>query len=334
MKTIRLKFADFPGPFNSTRIERLLRQRFDVVIDPDEPDYLIYSVRGYAHLQHARAIRIFFTGENIRPDFNICDYAFGYDWLEFGDRYHRWPNYQLYDQFKDLWARRRSPAPAGADLDTRGFCNFIYTSPNGHKFRDEVFHRLNRYRPVDSPGAHLRNMAADIGPAYQGDWSASKVDFQRRYRFSFAFENSSSIGYTTEKIVHALSADTIPIYWGNPEVVREFNSRRFVNCHELQDVEAIAQRVQELDSNPELYRAMLREPFFPDDAPSADLDDETILSWFEKILMPPKEHAYRRNFHAWGAHYEEQRIAEVASHQFMESRTLSARLARLLKRLG
>ena len=335
MQQVRLKFTDFPGPFNPTRIQALLRQRFEIVIDDERPDYVIYSVSSHNHLRYPEAVRIFFTGENIRPDFNICDYAFGYDWLEFGDRHYRCPNYQLYDQYHDLCQRMRSVAPTSDfSNDTRKFCNFIYTSGSGHPFRDEFFHHLNKYRQVDAPGAHLRNTDADIGPAYKGDWSASKVAFQRGYKFSFAFENSTTIGYTTEKIVHAMAADTIPIYWGNPSIGREFNSRRFVNCHNYPDAEAMAQRIMEIDRDDGLFRQILTEPFFPANEALESLRDERILDQFENIFTQPKQTAFRRNFHAWGAHYEQQRQAEVHALSLVSGKGILHGLARILQRLA
>ena len=334
-KTIRIKFTDFPGAFNPTRIKALLDRRFDVQIDDRNPDYVIYSVTGHEYMRHPDAVRIYFTGENIHTDFNLCDYAFAYDWFEVGDRYHRCPNYQLYDQFKELCERRSSAARASdPSITARKFCNFIYTNANCHPFRDQFFKRLNEYRKVDSPGTHLRNLTSEIGPAYQGDWSASKVLFQRDYKFSFAFENSSTIGYTTEKIVHAMAADTIPVYWGNPEVAREFNTRRFVNCHDFPDMESAIQRIIALDQDDELYRSVLAEPFFPGDTVPDYLQDERILDQFEYIFSQPKEAAFRRNPHAWGAFYERQRLDEAAAVALVKGRRVPRRLTRLLLALG
>lgn len=326
---ISVAFSGFPGPFNPVRIRRLLEQRFEIVESPT-PDYVIHSVFSSDFLEYPDAIRIFFTGENVRPDFNLCDYAFGYDWLEFGDRYFRCPNYQLYDHFKELCSRRRTCIPGLPQR--RRFCNFIYTNGAAHPYRDRFFHALSQYREVHSAGAHLRNCDDRIGDAYNGDWCTPKVEYQRGFRFSIAFENSSSSGYTTEKIVHALAADTIPIYWGNPDVGREFNPRRIVNCHEYDSIEAIIARVRELDSNEDLYRATLAEPYFPNDRVPVELQDEKVLDQFEAIFRQPRERAFRRNRHAWGKRYEDERRGAVRSERFLQSRHPLARSARALYR--
>jgi hypothetical protein len=330
-KKIRLAFLGFPGPFNPTQIKRLLEQRYELVIDPKDPDYVIYSVFSDDFLQYPNAVRIFFTGENVHPDFNLCDYAFGYDWLEFGDRYVRCPNYQLYDQFKDLCQRRRtnfSEIPSD-----RRFCNFIYTNRSGHPFRDEFFHRLSTYRKINSPGAHLRNCADQIGAAYQGDWSKPKVQYQRGFKFSFAFENSSTAGYTTEKVVHALAADTIPLYWGNPKVERDFNPKRIINCHEFPSTEDILARIIEVDRDEMLYRKILDEPFFSNDRVPDELLDHTILSHFSRIFDQPKERAFRRNPYGWGARYERERRHSCMAAGFLNGRGPLPFVARRLCRL-
>jgi hypothetical protein len=330
-KRIRLVFSGFPGPFNPTQITRLLEQRYELEIDSKQPDYVIYSVFSDEFLNYPNAVRIFFTGENVHPDFNLCDYAFGYDWLAFGDRYMRCPNYQLYDQFKDLCKRRRTKL---AEVPTeRLFCNFIYTNHSGHPFRDEFFHKLSSYRQINSPGVHLRNCSDEIGAPYKGDWSKPKVEYQRRFKFSFAFENSSTVGYTTEKIVHALAADTIPLYWGNPQIGRDFNPRRIVNCHEFASPEDVLARIAELDRNEALYREILEQPFFYNDKVPDQLLDDAVLSQFERIFAQPKELAFRRNAYGWGARYERQRQHSLGAATFLSSRGPLSFVARRLFRL-
>ena len=42
------------------------------------PDVLIYSVFGERHKKY-NCRKIFYTGENVRPDFKACDYAISFD---------------------------------------------------------------------------------------------------------------------------------------------------------------------------------------------------------------------------------------------------------------
>ncbi|MGY5450943.1 glycosyltransferase family 10 domain-containing protein [Agarivorans sp. MS3-6] len=333
--SIRIAFTDFPGPFNPDRILALLKQNYTVTVDQENPDYVIYSVFGYDYMQYDKAVRIFFTGENVIPDFNLCDYAFGYSWIEFGDRYYRCPNYQLYDQYKDLLNRKSSvQADNILEYEKPKFCNFIYTNGDGHPIRDEFFHHLSAIKSVDSVGKHLRNVQDTIGTPYHGDWTKPKIDFQKRYRFTIAFENSTSPGYTTEKLIHALSADTIPIYWGNPLVGREFNTKRFINCHDFNSLEEVANQVMQLENNPALLESMLREPFFPDNKPTIGLNDEDILAQFNLIFEQEHSLAFRRNFHYFGEIYEKQRAQEVNTFKFVNSENLRGKIVRGIRTLS
>ena len=60
-----------------------------------------------------------------------------------------------------------------------------------------------------------------------------KIEFLRTCKFVVAFENSSAPGYNTEKLTHAIEADCLPIYWGDPQVGRSYNTRRFINAHDF-----------------------------------------------------------------------------------------------------
>lgn len=128
MKTIRLKFTDFWKGFDAANNIFLdyLKQHYYVVLS-DNPDYIIYSAFGHDYLKYD-CIRIFFTCENIRPDFNLCDYALAFDWMTFEDRYVRFPVYMLYEpELKNAMLKHEI---ADAEISKKHkFCNFITLIP-------------------------------------------------------------------------------------------------------------------------------------------------------------------------------------------------------------
>ena len=87
MEKLKVNFVDFWSGFDKVNNDfyRILSEKYEIEIS-DKPDYLFYSVFGYEHTKYD-CVRIFFTGECIVPDFNICDYAIGFDNITFGDRY-------------------------------------------------------------------------------------------------------------------------------------------------------------------------------------------------------------------------------------------------------
>ena len=73
------------------------------VTDLEHADYVIYSLHGNKHWKSAdRQIKIFYTVENLVPDFNACDYGIGFEWMDYGDRYLRMPLYYNYRDINEL----------------------------------------------------------------------------------------------------------------------------------------------------------------------------------------------------------------------------------------
>ena len=136
---LKLAFKDFWRNFNEENnfLINLLKKHYNIELS-DNPDYLIYSVYGNEHLQFADCTKILFTGENSVPDFNQCDYALGFHYLSFEDRYLRYPLYILYPAFslvkKDL---ELNPA----EMADRKFCNFVYSNSSNADPTRENFYR-------------------------------------------------------------------------------------------------------------------------------------------------------------------------------------------------
>ena len=280
---IKLNFCDMDRMFdyNDNFILDIANKKFGGYEISDTPDFLIYSVFGINHLRYKNCVKIFITNEAVTPDFNECDYAIGFDRISFGDRYIRRPVWFYEERFYN----NRLVITDDEALN-RKFCNFIfYNDQNGEGslFRQEMVKRLSEYKRVDCPGKVLNNMKApELIGRFDGDWRRSKVDFIKNYKFTFAFENTSVIGYTTEKIIHPLVAKSVPIYWGNPDVELDFNSKAFVNCNNFEDIDAIVEKIIELDNDAEQYLEMLHaEPMSEYYNPN---DGEEMLEFFAHIF--------------------------------------------------
>ena len=103
MKKIRIAFTDFWDIFdpNENFIMDALRKNFDVEISEKDPEFVFCSIFGRRHLKYDCA-KIFYTGENIDPDFNLVDYALGFPEIGYYDRYLRLPHYLLYPRACNL----------------------------------------------------------------------------------------------------------------------------------------------------------------------------------------------------------------------------------------
>jgi hypothetical protein len=263
-----------------------LFDHFDFVTDP-EPDYVIFSSYP-GELPANRAVRIFYTAENVRPDMSACDWAFSFDYDEElqHPRHLRMPNYKRIGAGTNL-VKTADRTDAIVAAKSR-FCNFIYHQDVD--VRTSFFDKLSRYARVDAPGRSRNNLPPIGGHAdptasrYAIGYPLQKVEFQRPYKFTIAFENASHPGYTTEKIYHAMLADTVPIYWGNPLVHRDFNTRSFLNAAEFASMDDLVDAVVALDRDDDLYRRYLREPWYPDNRLTRYVDDAVILQRFLEIF--------------------------------------------------
>ncbi len=252
MKKVKIKFVDFDKNFNAEHNDfvDMLRKHYIVELS-DEPEYLFYSCFGYEHTKYS-CIKIFYTAECVTPDFNICDYAIGFDELSFGDRYIRMPLYTLFQYRKDFVRAKQKHLDADAILaEERQFCSFVVSNDAGQPARKEVFDLLSAYKRVDSGGRYLNNIGYRV---------PDKQEFLSHYKFNLAFENCIYCGYTTEKITQAFAAGCIPIYYGDPDVVTEFNPKSFINGHDYSSWEEMLEEVKRVDSDPALYEEMLRTP--------------------------------------------------------------------------
>jgi len=57
-----------------------------------------------------------------------------------------------------------------------------------------------------------------------------------RYRFSVVIENVREPNYFTEKLIDAILCETVPIYWGCPNIERFFDTQAMILCESIHDI--------------------------------------------------------------------------------------------------
>lgn len=285
LRKIKLNFVDMWGDFDvhNNFFTRLLSKRFEIEIS-SSPDFVICSVFGN-NFKKFNCPRIIFIGENIVPNFNAYDYGLSFELMNYGDRHFRLPLYYVYldnyiHQDKRVFETKINPEDA-----KRKFCNFVYSNNlQADPIRENFFYELSKYKQVDSGGRFLNNVGGAV---------KDKYDFQKQYKFSIAFENSVHPGYTTEKILDAFLAKTIPIYWGNPLVGMDFNKDAFIDINDYPSIDDAINAIIELDCDDEKYLQKLSVPYLNNGKFYNDLDDDKILDFFENIFTNP--HIYHKD---------------------------------------
>lgn len=301
---LRIRFVDFWAGFDSynNTFVNVLSEKYEIEIC-DHPDYLIYSTFGYENLKYEDCVKIFFTGENITPDFNLCDYAIGFDIMEFGERYMRLPLYALYG----IEGLRNPPIIVPQNVLNRKFCSFVVSNGTDASERTRFFHLLSKYKQVDSGGAYENNVGGRV---------ADKKDFISNYKFNIAFENSIKDGYTTEKIMEPMLVNSLPIYWGNRLVGLDFNPDSFINAANYPSLEALVEDIIELDTNDEKYLSILSKPWLNQ---SNYLDwKERFFSFFDNIFNKPLREQKYLSSYGYGKYYRRRLLQMYDAKQRVE----------------
>ncbi len=282
-RQIKVKFIDFEPYFPPAKqpFYELLSRHYDIC-ETDRPDYIIDRGLSFKHVKYNDCIKILFLGENYVPDFNSFDYAIGFDYLTFGDRYIRHPLFARYASFAKLAMRTTTPDPKLLD---RKFCSFVVSNSQFcDPMRRKFFERLSKYKKVDSGGRFLNNIGGPV---------KDKIEFCRGYKFNIAFENSSSPGYTTEKIMEAYVAQTVPIYYGNPTVDTDFRPDSMVRVVDEDDIERAVEEVIRLDSDDSAYMEKVTACCLAES--DITVYDKRLEGFLSHIFDQPLETARRRN---------------------------------------
>ncbi len=294
MKTIKVYFMGFWSDFDYNKfiVYQLLKKNYDVVIetDPKKAEYIICSLFGqdFQYCSYPQ-IRIFYSGENYAPDFNLVDYAISPYPISFFDRSFYYPHFGDPDRIIALESKNRNYSESILN-EKSYFANFIFGHESEGNIRGDFFKLLNKYRRVESAGPYLNNMPNN----YCVDYKVDKIGFQKKSKFTICFESTYHEGFITEKIVDAFLADTIPIYYGSDTIKEIFNSEAFINVRSFESFDKVVEKIIELDRNDELYLQMLRRPVFLNTQYVTNKHN-AMESFLKNIIDQPIEKAYRRS---------------------------------------
>lgn len=293
--TLKLDFADFNGIDKSHNwFTKILRKDFDVVIS-DRPHLLIFQEGGHLNRLYT-CKKLFWTGESIYPDWTRTDYAMTCHYID-SPRHLRFP-YYVWGAEAGVSDLMKMPGDAEKVLgEKRKFCSAVVSNGNRKRAREraDFLLKLMSTLRVDSAGKYLNNYGA------LASGGTAKMDFIRRYKFNFCYENKNLPGYTTEKLIQAMWARCIPIYWGNDRLGEEFNTRSLLHRNAFTSDESFIDAILEVDSDASLYRHYLNEPFFHDNKPNLYYDFSRLLNFFHQILddnSSPVSH--RRRWFSFG----------------------------------
>ena len=134
---------------------------------------------------------------------------------------------------------------------SEGFCCFVYS--NEVEFRNNFCLQLSNYKKIACGGGCLNNVNGRV---------ENKIEFQKKFKFCIAYENSIQPGYTTEKILQAYQSNCIPIYCGSETINDDFNPETFINAHNFKNNDDLINYIKKVDTDEALYNSYMNKPIF------------------------------------------------------------------------
>lgn len=304
MEKLKINFVDMWPNFqkDDNYFYHLLSQEYKVIIEENgEPDILFHSY-DYSNLQEHRNYdkfkntkKVYYTGECNRPNFNETHFAFTFDYSD--DRNYRLPLWAIlinwfnvpFNYHRDQSYLHDSHLMLNKHLvkyEKTKFCSFISSNPKTLPgcplgIRLDFVPKLHNRKFVNCAGRLYNNTPPIQG---RGD-QIHKIDFLKDYKFNVSFESTSYDGYVTEKIIHPMFVNTIPIYWGSKRVGEDFNKKSFLCYHDYNSEEEFLDMIMEVDSNNTLYESILNEPWFNNNQFPESIMPSSVMNFFNKKIL-------------------------------------------------
>lgn len=262
---MNIAFCDFWPGFNSHTnfFSCLLRENNENIniVNAENADILFYSCFGQNHKKY-NCKKVFYTGENIRPNFSECNYSLTFDFESYNNKNIRLPLWYLYIDWFNVktYNNPKYLIPVKYLIESNEFtiknknkfCSFVYSSHRD--IRKEISDKISLYKQVDLYGKiHNKHII---------DGEFEKFNIISEYKFNICVENTNYPGYFTEKLLHAKIAGCIPIYYSDKTYINDFNEKCCLNLINYENIDQLLEDIKIIDNDTNKYNNMLSEPLF------------------------------------------------------------------------
>ncbi len=199
--------------------------RGKTIRDLEEQDHLVLYIKRAMHITRARNCRAQISVMVAEPKIMSALHHRLLPWT--GRRFFRVFTYDeellarlpngVFLPFGTTWV----PEWQTLDLNKQEDLSLIASAKRdhpGHKLRHRIVEHLQSARPD----------AAILGKGYQA--FDAKADGLAPYRYSVVIENVQERNYFSEKLIDAILCETVPIYWGCPNISDFFDPTGMMIC--------------------------------------------------------------------------------------------------------
>lgn len=163
------------------------------------------------------------------------------------------------------------------------FCAFMYSYDVD--FRVQLFDDICSYKRVDALGKSRSSTNQISTDRKSKNFMDSAVNKYRPYKFVICCENKRQPGYVTEKIINAMLADCIPIYFGASDISSHFNPKSFIDIGSFSTRQQAIDYIRRVDQDDALYCSILNEPWFTNNTPTKYFDSSYVAPFF-RLIQP------------------------------------------------
>lgn len=209
-------------------------------------------------------------------------------------------------------------------IPPKNICSVISSSVDANKrFRHTFLNILEENNINVDRAGRLNNNVPQVTGNY---FEQPIIDFYKNYKIVLALENTECDEYITEKIINALRAGSVPLYYGSKFVNKYINPRRFIQI-DPNNIKNSIDEINKLCSDDNYWLSIVNEPIFikPIELLINNIIDECKIlisdkSYFTEIIcnsevetdrLPDLKHFFnfyniRPTFEVWGEKNTEQ----------------------------
>lgn len=209
-----------------------------------EADITIWSVYGPNGERNvfdgfdSRQINWYFTGENYEPDVNFFDFSFSFSMADL-EKHFRVPLWWLQCD----WTREFNKAYRIEHEFDPYTLHLARNLSLGSKKAISIFINNPESRRLAAIKSFESSIPVEKFGSYFDRPVPSKIEAGKDYRYNLCFENESSPGYHTEKLLHAWAMGSVPLYFGNSTAEIEFNTKSLINLNDFSNIKDFVSHV-------------------------------------------------------------------------------------------
>jgi GR25 family glycosyltransferase involved in LPS biosynthesis len=215
-----------------------------------------------------KSINIIISGE---ADIKPCNQKFDIS-VSTGNQFNSFYNIYFPFMYNSLLEHKKSINNLDYANTREKFCAFMYSADYDH--RVNIFQNISKYKKVDALGKSQKNIEIEDTRFISNsncNYNDISVELYSKYKFVIAVESHYREGYFTEKMINPLIANSIPIYWGHPDIFKFINKKRVIYIDDFQNLDELVEYIKFLDNNNEQYNNIIKEPIFLENKELSDI---------------------------------------------------------------